>query len=218
MANTSRPFGFKPVRYLSAAVFNGQSELYGFSASMSSNAYKGDVVYFDSTHRCTGLTDIYVPMVPVVQPAVAALTTNVIRGVITGFTAAPEFNMTATASLGTLYHPASTAGYVWVVEDPEVVFEAEESGNSYTSITSNAVNKVIDIVYTAGNQTSGISKVKPDATTVVTNAVKPFRVLRYTQRPDNFNFAAADTNSYAHLDLLMNSSDLLGALPTQEGA
>lgn len=208
MANITHPFGFRPSRYLDSSAFNGQCQTYAFSTSQANDAYKGDLVQFDSANRTAALTDPFLPAVPFVKPVVAALTTNAFRGVIAGFVAQPEFNMSATASLGTLYRQLSTLRYAWIVEDWDVVFDAEEQGNSYVSTSNNAVNKVADIVYTAGNQTTGISGVKIDATTVSTGAVKPFRVVRYTERVDNFNFTASDTNSRAHLDLMINNSDL----------
>ncbi|SRR5258708_24242178 len=208
MANITHPFGFRPARYLDSSSWNGQTQLYGFSTSQANDAYKGDLVQFDATNRTLALADLYYPALPVVKPVVAALTTNAFRGIIAGFVAQPEFSMSPTASLGTLYRQASTLRYVWVVEDWDVVFEAEEQGNGYTSTSVNSVNKVGDIVYTAGSQLTGISGVKLDATTVSVAAVKPFRYLRYTPKVDNFNFTSSDANSRAHYDVMINNSDL----------
>jgi hypothetical protein len=130
----------------------------------------------------------------------------------------PEFSQVATASLGTMYRIASTLRYGMIIDDPYVVFEVEEVGNSYVTALNNAVNKVVDIVYAAGSTSTGIGQTQMDATTVSTSAVKPFRVLRYTQRIDNFNFVAADTNSRAKFDLMMNNSDLQQAAATNQGA
>lgn len=208
MANNSHVFGVRPSRLLDSGAWNGQSNIYYHSASETHATYKGDVVGVDTTNRAAPLADPYVPLVPAALPKVAALTTGTFRGVCVGFVPQPEYNMTATASLGTMYIAASTAGYMWVVDDFRVVFEAEETGNSYVSDSNNAVNKGIDIAYTAGSTTTGISKVVVDAATLSTAAVKPFRVLRYTQKPDNFSFVAGDTNSRAHLDLMIANSDL----------
>jgi hypothetical protein len=208
MANTSHIFGFRPKQFTDSSAYNGQSVLYFHSSGQANNTYKGDLVAFDATNRGSGLADAYKPLIPAVLPVVAARTTSTFRGVAVGFVPQPEYNMTATASLGTTYLPASANGYMWVVDDCAVVFEAEESGNSYVSDTSNAINKNIDISYTAGSQTTGVSGVVLDATTAVTNAVKPFRVLRYSDRVDNFGFTASDTNSRAHLDVMIMNSDL----------
>ena len=218
MANTSRIFGFRPVRYLGGAAYNGQAQTYGFSASDTNACFKGDVVAFDSTNRSTALTDVFVPGVQLVTAKVAAFTTGVFRGIAVGFYAQPEFSQSATASLGLLYRVASTARYGLVVDDPTVVFEVEESGNSYTSAASNGINKTTDIGYTAGSTITGISGVVIAGASFQTAAARPFRALRYTQRVDNFNFTSADASSRAHFDVIMANSDMVQATATQFGA
>ena len=208
MANNSHIFGFRPLRDMNSSPYNGLTQVYVFAAAETTLAFKGDLVQFDATNRSSGIVDPYVPGVPAIKAVVAPLTTTSFRGVIAGFVPQPEYNMLTTASLGTMFRQASTLRYGWVVDDYTVVFEAEETGNGFTSATANAVNKNIDIAYTAGSQLTGISAVVVDAATVVTNAVKPFQVLRYSQRVDNFNFVAADTNSRAHYELKIQNSDL----------
>ena len=208
MANASHIFGFRPSRYLDSAPYSGAVTLYGHSASDSGAIYKGDVVQIDDTNRSTALTDAYAPGIPFVKAASGALTTTVYRGITAGFVPQPEFSQSATASLGTMYVVASTARYVWVVDDYKVIFEVQESGtNSYTSASSNAINKLIDIAATAGSTTTGVSGFTVDAATVATTN-KPFRILRLTQKPDNFLSTASDTAPYWHWDVMMANSDL----------
>lgn len=209
MANVSRPFGLRPTRYLNSSAWNGQAQLYGFSASQANDSYKGDVVQFDATNRTAALTDPYMPGLPFVLPFVASITTTTTRGVVVGFLPEPDFSMTPTASLGLTYRKASTARYVLVIDDVGVIFEAEEAGNSYTSTSSNGVNTTFDISYVAGSTITGISKSK--ITGSQTAAVRPLRALWFTQRPDNFNFLSTDTNSATHFDLLLANSDLAQA-------
>lgn len=207
--NVNRPFGLRATRYIGGSKWNGQSQLYSFSASQANNAYLGDLVQFDSTNRGTAITDVYAPGIPCVKPVVSTLTTNTFRGVIAGFLPQPEFSQSATASLGYQYRPASTAGYVFIVDDLDVIFEAQETGNAYVSATDNGINKTCDITYVAGSATTGVSGVYLN--TPATSGAKPLRIHRYTQRPDNFGFAAGDTNSYAHMDVSIANSDLAQA-------
>src|SRR5258705_7822234 len=211
MANVSRPWGFRPLRYLTGGVWNAITETYAFSASQANDAYVGDVVTFDTANRPSAVVDNFVQLAPFIKPVVAALTTAVFRGVIVGFYPEPEFNMSPTASLGTMYRKLSTFRYAMIMEDFDVILEAEETGNSYVSTSNNGINKTADIVYTAGSQVTGISATNIDATTFQTAAVRPFRALRYTQRLDNFNFVAGDANSRAHWDVLIANSDLANA-------
>ena len=208
MANTSHNFGFRPKAYFTGAPWSGQTHLYGFSTSQANNVYKGDMVKFDNTNRATPLADAYAPQIPVLIPLVAASTTTVFRGVVVGFVPEPEYVQSATASLGLMYRKASTARYAWVVDDYSVVFEAEEhSTNSYVSDSSNAVNFGCDVVYTAGNQTTGISAVALDGSTATTGKL-PWRLMWNTQRPDNFNYVAADSVSNIHWDCMVMNGDL----------
>jgi hypothetical protein len=208
MANTNRVFGFRPDRFLGGSPWNGEQTLYAFSASQANNAYNGDVVQFDSTNRTVALTDVYAPGTPFVQPVVAAVTTTAIRGVIVGFVPQPDFNMSATASLGLMYRVASTARYVWIVDNYNVVFEAQEDGNDYVSAADNMIGKVGDIAYAAGSAITGQSGAQLDSSDFTTGSVRPFKALNYTRRVDNFNFSAADALSYAKVDVQIVNSDL----------
>lgn len=206
--NVNRPFGFRPVRYRSGAKYNGLTQLYGYSASQANNVYVGDLLQFDNTNRTVALTDTLAPGMPFAKPVVSAVTTTAVRGVATGFLPQPFFSMSGTASLGLMYRVASTARYGYVVDDYDVVFEAQEDDNDYVSSTDNSVGKVGDIAYTAGNQTTGVSKAELDSSDFTTGSARPFKVLNYSQRPDNFGFVAADTDSYAKEDCMIINSDL----------
>lgn len=209
MANISRPFGLRPQRYLNGSAWNGQTQIYAFAAAQANDAYKGDVVGIDATNRSTALGDNYMIGIPLVLPKVAGLTTTAYRGVIAGFLPQPEFSQSATATLGLQYRQASTARYVWVIDDVNVIFEAEENGSTYTTALNNGINKTWDLNYVAGNTVTGISK--SQITGPQTAAVRPFRALRLTQRPDNFNFAAGDTSPFIHYDITIANSDLAQA-------
>jgi hypothetical protein len=206
MANVSRPWGLRPSRYWDGSAWNVQAQTYAFSASQANDAYVGDLVQFDSTNRTAALADPFMPALPFVQPVVAGLTTNTFRGVVVGFYPEPEFNMTTTASLGLQFRKASTLRYGVVAEDVSIIFEAEETGNSYTSTSNNGIGKTADISYTAGSQVTGISAVT--LTGFQTAAVRPLMALRYTERIDNFNFTASDANSRAHFDVMIVNSDI----------
>lgn len=206
MANVNRPRGLMPSRHMHSGEYNGMVNLYAFSASDSvGDAFKGDMVCADTSHNATELTDPYAPGIPLVSAIVAAFTTGISRGVIAGFVPQPEYNMSVTASLGTMYRANSTARYVWVVDDYLTIFEAQQILNGWTTGTANMVNASADINYTAGSTITGISGVQVAA---ASTGKLPLRILRLTQRVDNFNSTAADTNAYFKVDVLNSSSDL----------
>lgn len=208
MANVSRPWGFRPVRFWDSSDFTGLGVTYAFSASQANDAYVGDLAQFDTVNRTASLADPFMPALPFVKPVVAPLVAAVFRGFIIGFYPEPEFNMSTSASLGLNYRKASTLRYGIVAEDVSVIFEGEETGNSYVSTSNNGINKTADIVYAAGSQLTGISAVTIDATTFQTAAARPLRAWRYSERIDNFNFVPGDANSRAHFDVMIANSEL----------
>lgn len=210
MANLSRPFGFRPTRYLNSSPYMGNHTLYAVSASDATAMFVGDTVKVDSTNDTTALTDPLAPAIPFVAVTGGTITTAVYRGAVVGFVPEPEFNMAGRASLGLYYRLASTARYVYVVDDPAVVFEAQESGtNSYVSATNNPVNKLLDITAGAGVTSTGISGYTLTGAAGGATTNKPFRVMRLTQRVDNWFSAASDTTPNWHWDVIMANSDLV---------
>lgn len=209
MANTSHVFGFRPSGYLNNSPYTGKSNLYAHSASNSGTIFRGDPVQIDDTNRSTALADPYVPGVPFVKAVVGALTTTVFRGIAVGFVPQPEYVQTATASLGTMYVIASTARYVFVVDDAAVIFEVQESGtNSYVSASNNFINKLAEVgTVSSGNTATGVSGFTIVGSSGATTNL-PFRVLRLTQKPDNFLSLASDAVPNWHWDVMMANSDL----------
>lgn len=206
--NVDRPSGFKPLRYRNGADWNGQSQTYAFSASNSAACYKYDLVVFDSTNRTDSLVDSFMPGLPFVASAAADVTTAAQRGVVVGFLPEPEFSMSGTASLGLMYRVASTHRWANVIDDPDVIFEAQEETGGYTTASNNFIGKAIGTDYVAGSTITGVSKATIKSSDAVTNAVRPWKVLRFVPRPDNFGFVAADNPTYAKYELLPFSWDL----------
>lgn len=206
--NVNRPSGFRPLRYRNGSDWNGQFSLYQFSASNSADAYIYDLVSFDSTNRTGALTDRYSPGLPFVAAVASDITTAAQRGVLVGFLPEPEFNMTLTASLGLKYRVGSTSRYAMVIDDPNVIFEAQENAGGYTSTSNNFIGKGIGTAYTAGSTITGVSGAQLKSSAVVTAAAAPFKVTRFLPRVDNFGFAAADNPTYARYELLPFHWDL----------
>jgi hypothetical protein len=207
MANTSRPFGFRPSGFISGAPFNGQGMLHYAHASDSTDIYIQDVVKVDTTNRSSSATDGYAWGIPAVTAYTGTITTGVIRGIVAGVLPQPEFSQSATASLGLRYRTASTARYLWIITDPSVLFEVEEAGTMGIA----GINKSTDLSYTAGNTTTGLSKSQVSSTVATTQ--KPFRVIRASQRVNN-----EPANANARWEVITTNSDLLPAAGGATGA
>lgn len=177
MSSTSRLNGFRPIRYLNGAAWNGQANLYFVPASDASVIMVGDFVKLLGDSRSpTG--------VPTVTRCNAGDTPV---GVVVEipFTGMGDLqNMPPVNDLNTpVYRRASTDRYVAVVDDPNVVLEAQLSAAG--SFTSADVGLNVNYRATAGNTSTGASGMDIDiATKAVTNTL-PLKLIGWPNKPQN---------------------------------
>lgn len=128
--------GFKPVNHQLGADWNVKTERFHVDSAHSTALAVGDLVVLTGTAHTDGVAEV---------DAASA------GGLITGVIAAIEVN---TSDLETTALAASTAGYVHVITDPYVVYEAEISGGTIavTDVGSNA-----DIVATAASASGNLT-------------------------------------------------------------
>lgn len=86
-------------------------------------------------------------------------------------------------NLNRRYLPASTAGTVYVIDDPDTVFAIQED-DAGTALTAAAGGANCDVLATAGDTTSGISRHEIDRSTVGSSAAQ-LRLIRLVPRADN---------------------------------
>ena len=161
--------GFKPVRYLNGAPWTGKARMYVHSASDATALHIGDFVIqeansqdgFGSVTRSTsGSSTILVGAVvgiDWVHPGGASLQgTNL--------------------PLESVYVPASTLAYVWVADDPNIIFEGEfDALGDQPNQTDVGLN--YEFLLTAGNTTTGASGMTIDSSTEATTATLPLKLL-----------------------------------------
>lgn len=138
MANANTPFGLKPVRYLSGAPYNGAMNRYFIPATDGTACYIGSLV------KPAGSAD---------ASGIGTVTSNVA-------TAAPVIGAVVAVEMETreslIYRAASTARYVYVADDPNLVFECQDDGASALAATN--VWMAADLTnFTSGNTGSGLS-------------------------------------------------------------
>lgn len=172
MANADTPFGFKPVKHLNGSPWNGKINTYYVPATDSTAIFKGDLV------KSAGAADASGKFPTVAQAAAG----DAVRGVVVGFGDNP-YVMTHPDTPNRDYRPASTAMYVFVVDDPQVIFEVQEDsvGNS---ITAAMVGLATDVVVGTGSTATGKSAMELDSSDTATGAGQ-CRILRLVDREDN---------------------------------
>lgn len=143
MANKDARFGFKPVRYLNGTPWNGMATRYCIPATDGTAVYIGDLVNLAGTAQADDGT-------PDVTRATLADGNYTIGPVVA---VEPETN----ASL--VYRAASTKRYVYVADDPNLIFHVQAEGTPTT--TMSGLN-AIGIDTHSGSTVTGLSGTELD--------------------------------------------------------
>lgn len=180
MASVSRANGFRPVKTVTGAAYNGQANVYFVPSSDSTVIMVGDAVKLAGDARAaTGA--------PTVTRAGA---TDVPVGIVVGilFTGVGDLtNMPPVNDLNTpVYRRASTDRYLLVCDDPNVVYEVQYAGTSVAAATITAnVGLNGQFTTTAGSTASGASGMQLDSSGLATTATLPIKIVGFPNRPDN---------------------------------
>lgn len=207
MANTNAPFGLKPVKHLDGSPWNSVANLYFIDSTDTAAYYIGDVV--KSASGVAGDTLTGAPAVTLAGTRGQALTSGNVRGVVVGIGTAPNtpggafpqaFNPD---NLAITYIPASKTQdyYVWVVDDPSVVFEAQTD-----SLTSAPYNQNAPL-FVAAAPTAPVNQSKSyvQGSAAGTTQALPLRLLGGVWRSDN---DLTGTAQYAKLLVKINQHEL----------
>lgn len=180
MANVSKPCGLKPVGYLGGSAWNGQARIYYVPAANGTALYVGDPVT-----RLTASGDAN--GVPSVAIGVAgAAICGVIVGVLPTYPGVSLQGTTIDLTRRSL--PVSTAGYVLVADDPNILFEIEEgttAGAAGTALTASAIGNNANFIVLAGGSTVSDSGTLLDNATEATTATLNLKIMSLAQREDN---------------------------------
>jgi len=190
MANVNKPNGFSPVGNLLGGKWNEQGRVYAIPTSDTTNSYAiGDCVMSASGSDANGVRYI--------QKWGGATTTSALPlGIVVGIRVAdPGVSLVGNSlSLEKAYIAAGTrtsVRYVYVVDDPFVLFEAQfdATGATQAQLSLNAA-----VTISAANQSS-LSNSAPFSDMVLTGpavtATLPIRLLGAVQKADNQVTSAA---------------------------
>lgn len=181
MANVNRPKGLSPIQNGDGSPWNQRANLY-YIANDASNTYAiGDIVMLAAGSDADG-----VPAVTKWAGSVSAGSQP--AGVIVGIRVAdPGVSLVGNSlSLEKAYIGKSAgAHYVYVVDDPNVIYELQ--GDSTVWATTHANNNCT--VTLTADQTASLSNSSPFSSTVATSPATtntlPLQILGIVQRPDN---------------------------------
>jgi hypothetical protein len=158
MANVDRPNGLVFVRTLDGSTCGVASE-YTVDSSNGTAIFIGDPVVQEADGN--------------VAPAGAG--GNCV-GVVSGIKVDPD-------NLGRRYVPASTAGTVYVNDNPESLFRIQEDDGG-TNLLATSRGALVDATATAGSTTSGMSRYELDQDSILTTS-GTYRLFRLIPEVDN---------------------------------
>lgn len=167
MANSNTPTGLSPVRHRNGAPYNGAATRYYVPASDSTALYVGDPVIFAGSADTDG---------------VATVTKATAAG--GAYMLGPVVSVEPISRDSTVYREASVARYVWVADDPDLIFEVQEDAvGGALAVADVGLNA--DWIAGTGNATTGISGAMLDTSTKATTNTLQLRIIGFSPRVDN---------------------------------
>ena len=175
MANLNMPRGIIPVQRLDGSPYNGMANVYHVPA-----AY-GTALFLGLPLIATGASDANgVPVAAIATAAGGAYTIGPMVGVVSG-----GDPVVAVQRDTLVYHPVSTAQYILVADDPDLIFEAQEDSVGGAITVATAGTKNIDLIAGTGSTVTGYSGWMLDSSTIQTTNTLQMRILRAVNRTDN---------------------------------
>lgn len=185
MANTSRINGFKPVKHLNGAPYNGQANLYEVPSTEAVPVFIGDLVKLSDQ----AATSLY-PAVEAVVGASAQIAAGPILGAVVGIVNSKFDPVAGALSTGSIsldtpvYRPASTKQFVLVADSTDLVFEAEADAS--VAATSIGLNVGVGAASHTNPLLNGASPMYVYSTTAPdTTSTRPLQIVGIVNRPDN---------------------------------
>lgn len=192
MANTSRINGFRPVKHVTGAPYNGQANVYAISSSNGTAVFVGDSVKLAADGNSDGYQFVTNHLAG--TPGTGQAAVGVVVGIIPSKLDSITGKLTAgsTALDTPQYIAASTAGYVLVCDSPDVLYEVEatNAGTSYSFAVAD-IGQNCNVNAGAGSTTSGVSAYSADLNDKSTTATLPLKIWGVSQKVGNETTGAA---------------------------
>jgi len=175
MANSDAAFGLRPVRYLSGAPYNGAANRYYVPATDGTAIYIGGLVKPAGSADSAGVMSV----------SGNVATGNAVLGVVVGFD--PAEGAGASGRDSTIYRAASTERYLWVADDPNLLFEVQEDSVGGALAATDVANSADLASFTSGSTTTGLSSIEIDSSTKSASGdgTEDVVIVGLAKRPDN---------------------------------
>lgn len=195
MANANVARGLIPYRYTWGGVYNGAANIYYVPSSYATALYIGDPVDIKSGSNDTnGLPSV-----------ILAAVGSPILGVMVGIVDAGQPVIAVTRDLA-VYRPASTAQYILVADDPNLLHMVQDDASTQATAPNLWAGKNANLVSGTGSTTTGFSGWQMAASTVATTNTLDAKIVMPLQQADNTIGSTANTNMNAKWLVKFNNS------------
>lgn len=186
MANTSKINGFRPVKHVTGAPYNGQANIYGVASGDSTALFVGDVVKLAADGNAAGIQYVTAHAAGTAGTGQPAL--GVVVGIINTKLDPVDGRMSAgSISLDTpVYRPGSVEQYVLVADSPDLIFEVEATaaGSAYSFAVAD-IGQNANIFAGSGSTSTGNSAHSLNMSDKGTAATLPFKIVGVSKKIDN---------------------------------
>lgn len=194
MANANVARGLIPYRHYDGSVWNGSANIYYVPSTYATALYVGDPVdVVSGSNDANGI--------PAVQLGVVA---SPIVGSVVGIVNGGQPIITVTRDLP-VYHPASTAQYILVSDDPTLLYWIQDDASAQARAPNLWPGRNANMVSGTGSTTTGYSGWQMAASTVNTTSTLDLKIMRALDQPDNVIGSAANTNMNAKWLVKLNN-------------
>lgn len=194
MANANVARGLIPYRHYDGSVWNGSANIYYVPASYGTALFVGDPVDIVSASNDAG-------GIPAVQLATVG---SPIVGTVVGIVNGGDPIIGITRDLP-VYHPASTAQYILVADDPTLLFWVQDNASTQATAPNLWSSKNANLVAGAGSTVTGYSGWQLAASTVALTNTLDVKIMRALTQSDNVIGTAANTNMNAKWLVKLNN-------------
>lgn len=168
MANPVIKRGLLPVGTVSGSPYTGAFRQYSVPAANGTAIYIGDLVTLQTTSQIVNGV--------VMQDVLQGATGDVFQGVVVGV--GPD------TSTSLPYRAASTLRVLYVADDPNLLFEADDISTG-TPFTNADVGLNCNVVVGTGSTVTGYSAMELDNTTEATTNTLDLKIVGFVNRADN---------------------------------
>lgn len=195
MANANVARGLIPYRYNWGGMYNGSANIYYVPSSYGTALFVGDPVDIKSgSNDANGIPSV-----------VLATVGSPILGVVVGIVDGGQPPIAVTRDLAP-YHLASTAQYVLVADDPNLLYMVQDDASSQATAPNLWAGKNANLVSGSGSTTTGYSGWQLAASTVALTNTLDVKIVMPLQQADNTISNVANTNMNAKWLVKLNNS------------